>query len=187
MSDNCLHIIPRHSGEYPQAEKKANEILSWFQDRDIVEKEPSACVLSMGRKGYRFTPNIATIFNDGESWAYRGDLVLHGLELEYGKRKVFFPGEGDYMVITCPNCSQSIYKEEVFDWINDWYLGKTEFFHCPHCHKKEHLTEYIIDPNWGFSNLAISLWNTHYDLKPNFLEEMKSILETEIVVVNMRI
>jgi hypothetical protein len=66
MSDNCLHIIPRHSGEYPQAEKKANEILSWFQDRDIVEKEPSACVLSMGRKGYRFTPNIATIFNDGD-------------------------------------------------------------------------------------------------------------------------
>lgn len=37
MSDNCLHIVPIHEGDYPNASQKADEILQWFLERDIVE------------------------------------------------------------------------------------------------------------------------------------------------------
>lgn len=187
MSDNCLHIVPIHEGDYPNAVAKAAEILKWFQERDIVETEASDCVLSLDKTGYRFKPNIATIFNDGEQWAYN-DLHTHGLEIEVGERQVFSPMEGMYLKITCPNCHTQINEDVGFKWIGNWCeQNETDFPVCPNCKQKRHLTAYSIEPEWAFSNIAISLWNTHWDLKPEFIEEMEALFGMKVKVVPVRI
>lgn len=186
MSDNCLHIVPKHKNEYPNAELKAKEILKWFQEKDFVETKLSNCTL--GEKGYRFKPNIASIFNDGGLWAYQKDLITHGLEIVYGKRTVFHPMEGAYLEIKCPNCNKTIDEKTGYEWISNWYENtNTDYPHCPCCSEKRHLTEYKIEPEWAFSNIGISLWNTHWDLKSDFVSEMETIFGTEIIVVPVRI
>ncbi|WP_298781622.1 hypothetical protein [uncultured Polaribacter sp.] len=188
MSDNCLHIVPLHKEDYPNAELKAKEILEWFQKKGIVEKELSACILSKDKKGYRFKPNITSIFNEGELWAYRDKYCIYGLELVFEKRTVFHPQEGAYLVIDCPNCNKTIDEQLGYEWISDWYENKgKDYQNCPICKEKRHLTEYHIEPTWAFSNIGISLWNTHWDLKSDFLNEMKQLFGTEIIIVPVRI
>lgn len=187
MSDNCLHIVPIHQGDYPNAEQKAEEILKWFQDRDLVETEPSDCIMSLEKNGYRFKPNIASIFNE-DYGAYCDNLIVHGLELIAGKRTVFHPMEGAYLDISCPNCQFKIDENMGYEWISDWYKNNgNDYPACPNCHTKTHLTEYDIEPEWAFSNIGISLWNTHWDLTPEFLNEMKQLFGTDVKVVPVRI
>ncbi len=188
MSDNCLHIVPKHKGDYPDSEQKAKEILAWFQDRDMVENHLSDCILATDKKGYRFKPNIAAIFKDAQGQAYSDTLLTHGLELTYGKRTIFHPLEGMYLIIRCPHCGKDIDEDTGFHWIADWYENQGKDYPvCPHCQEKRHLTEYDIEPEWAFSNLGISLWNTHWDLKPELLTAMEDLLGTEVVVVPVRI
>ena len=134
MSDNCLHIVPIHKEEYPNTELKSKEILNWFQGKGLVESELSDCILSMDKKGYRFKPNIVSIFNDGELWAYSDSLITHGLELVSGKRTVFHPMEGMYLEITCPDCNSIIDENIGFDWVANWSENSgTNYPNCPNC------------------------------------------------------
>jgi len=61
MGVSCTHIVPVHEGNYPNAERKATDILEWFKQRDVVENDPSDCLLSNDRFGYRFKPVIESI------------------------------------------------------------------------------------------------------------------------------
>ncbi|PID33854.1 MAG: hypothetical protein CR955_00380 [Thiotrichales bacterium] len=188
MSDNCLHIVPKHRDDYPDSELKAKEILTWFQEREMVEDCLSNCILSTNQKGYRFKLNITSIFNDGTSWVHNDALLTQGLELAYGKRKVFHPVEGAYLTITCPSCGKAVDEETAYHWIDDWHENKgKDYQNCPSCNEKRHLTEYEIEPAWAFSNLGISLWNTPWDLTTEFLSDMKKLFKTEIIVVPVRI
>lgn len=187
MSDDCIHIVPIHAGEYPNAESKAKEILKWFQDRDIVENELSDCTLGK-EKGYRFKPNVRSLFKGDELWAYSDTLWTHGLEVVFDKRKIFHPVEGAYLELTCPDCKFKIDENIGYEWVSDWYESTgTDYPICPSCKEKRHLTEYEIEPEWAFSNIGISLWNTHWDLKPEFLSEMEKLLGMKVMVVPVRI
>lgn len=185
MSDNCLHIIPIHEGDYPNALHKAEEILQWFLERDIVENELSDCVL--GNFGYRFKPQIASLFNDGEKWAFRENLITHGLEITAGTtRKGFHPMEGMYLIIHCPNCEQKIDTDTAFLWVGNWTEGQNTF-QCPHCQYKAHLVRYTIQPKWGFSNIGITLWNTHWDVIPAFINAIEQLFHCPIALIQVRI
>ena len=173
MSDNCLHIVPIHEGDYPNPSQKAEEILKWFQERDLIEKELSDCTL--GKFGYRFKTQIGSLFIDGEKWAYCENLSTHGLEITAGTtRRVFHPMEGMYIEMHCSNCEKKIDEETAFSWVGDWAKGQNTF-QCPHCQYKAYLASYTIEPEWGFSNIGISLWNTHWDVKPEFINAMECI------------
>lgn len=186
MSDNCLHIVPVHQEDYPNTVQKAKEILAWFQDRDLVETEATDCTL--GEKGYRFKPNIAALFKDGETWAYRKDLHTHGLEISTGKRQMFCAGEGMYLEISCPNCNTKINEDLGYKWIGDWFSpDKTDTPTCPHCQQTRHLTEYGLTPNCAFSNIGVSLWNTHWDIKPETIAEMELLFGTKVSIIIERI
>lgn len=188
MSDTCLHIVPKHKDDYPCSESKAKEVLTWFQQRDMVEDCLSDCILSTSKKGYRFKPNIASIFNKGESWKYSDTLLIFGLELTYGRRKVFQPVDGGHLMISCPNCGKTVEEKIGYHWISDWHENKGRDYHnCLNCNEKRHLTEYSIEPEWAFSNIGISLWNGHWDLKAGFLTEMEKLFKTEIIVVPVKI
>ncbi len=188
MSDNCLHIVPKHKEDYRNSKLKAKEIVEWFQARDTVEHDLSNCILSTDKKGYRFKPNIAAIFNDGDLWAYDDSLRVCGLELTYDRRTVFHPMEGAHLIMRCPNCGKIIAEDMAYQWINDWYKNKgKDYQNCPNCNKKKHLTEYNTEPEWAFSNIGISLWNTHWHLKPAFLAAMEKLFKAEVIVVAARI
>lgn len=185
MSDTILHIVPVHEGDYPDAEQKAQEILQWFLVRDMVKSNLSDCTL--GNPGYRFQPNIATIFHNGKQWGYRENLHIHGLELHFGtKRIVFHPMEGEYLILTCPHCNQHIKEPIGYQWVGNWAEGQN-IFTCTSCGKENHLTSYSVEPEWGFSNIGISLWNTHWDVKEEFISAMEALFKTPVVAVNVRI
>ncbi|PRY86283.1 hypothetical protein [Mongoliibacter ruber] len=186
MSDNCLHIVPIHEGDYPNASQKAEEILQWFIEKDIVENELSDCTLS-SQQGYRFKPAIADLFKDGEIWAYSKSLKTHGLEITSGTtRKVFHPMEGMYLEIHCPHCKNEIDEETAFSWVGNWAKGQNTF-QCTHCQNKAHLVRYTIEPEWGFSNIGITLWNAHWDAKPAFINVMEHLFECPVILIQVRI
>ena len=185
MSDNCLHIVPIHEGDYPNASQKADEILQWFKERDLIENELSDCTL--GKLGYRFKPQIASLFNNGDKWAYRENLITHGLEITAGtKRKVFHPMEGMYLNIHCPHCDKEIEQETAFNWVGNWANGQNTFL-CTYCQNSNHLVHFKIEPEWGFSNIGITLWNTHWDVKTGFINAIEHLFEMPVSLINVRI
>jgi hypothetical protein len=187
MSDNAIHIVPIHTGTYQNDKQKAEEILKWFQEREIIENTLSDCILSLDKNGYRFKPNITSIFKDGDLWAYSDSLKTHGLELVFDKRTIFHPVEGMYLEITCPHCKYQFSDDFGFTCITQWYENINDYPICPKCKQKRHLIKYHIEPEWAFSNIGITLWNTHWDFKTEFLEDMKQLFGSEITVVQARL
>ncbi len=188
MSTTCIHIVPKYINEYPNSKLKAKEILDWFKNREIIEEDLSDCILSTDKKGYRFKPNVASLFNDGERWAYSKTLKVHGLELVYNKRTVFYSMDGPGITIKCPNCETTIDENLGIEWVSDWYenIG-TDNKICPLCKKNNNLLQYDFGTEVVLSNIGISLWNTHWDLEHDFLEEMRKLFKTEIITISARI
>ena len=191
MSDNCIHIIPVHEGDYPDAERKAFELLAWFRERDMVEAELSDCTL--GKPGYRFKPAITAIAADvGQvKEFFRLDLLTLGLELHFERRTVFHPMEGVGAIrMTCGSCGHEHDDARTGEFLLSWIDATDDFPRCAGCGRASHITTYSFEDSghWGFSNLGITLWNFDPDLNSAFLVEMRAIYGTEeIRVVNVRI
>lgn len=81
---------------------------------------------------------------------------------------------------------KKIEEETAFSWVGNWAEGQNEF-QCTHCLKSNHLVRYKIEPEWGFSNIGITLWNTHWDIKPSIIKELEHLFETPISLINVRI
>ena len=136
---------------------------------------------------YRFKPQIASFFNDGEKRSFRDNLITHGLEITADTtRRVFHPMEGIYLEIHCPHCKNGIDEETAFSWIGNWAEGQNTF-QCPHCQYKAYLASYTIEPKWRFSNIGITQWNTHWDAKPAFINVMEELFECPVTLIQVRI
>ncbi|MFT0138931.1 hypothetical protein ACEK07_22570 [Alcanivoracaceae bacterium MT1] len=191
MSDNCTHIVPVHKGDYPDDHAKVKEILYWFQKRGMVENALSDCTL--GEPGYRFLPEISRIFDEEpRPDSSEHTLLTHGLELHHGSRRVFHPMEGADLHFACPECNHDM-GWDAADGISAWYEREDDYPQCRNCAKTFHITEYRTDhggkePPWAFSNVAITLWNAFGEaFAPWFLDEMKTLYGTDILVVEVRI
>ena len=189
MSDSCRHIVPVHSGDYPDPEAKAQEILAWFQDRGMVASEPSDCTLE--GLGYAFTPKIEALFIEPmDPRAHEG--AIRGLSLHAGERRVFHPMEGADLSFVCPGCGHDQGWDAV-DAIGAWFAGEDDEPLCPACGERFHISRYATDRGgtdtpWGFSNLGITLWNDHGgDFRPDFLRTLRGLYGTDLRVVEVHI
>lgn len=190
MSDNCLHIVPLHEGDYPDPERKALELLAWFQERDMVEAEPSDCTL--GDPGYRFKPAITKIAADAGQVRefFRLDLRTLGLELHFKGRTIFHPMEGVGAIrMICGACGHEHDDGRTGEFLLSWVEARDDCPRCAACGRASHITTYRFEDTgyWGFSNLGITLWNFDLDLSAAFLAEMRAIYGTEIRLVHVRI
>ncbi|ASK33283.1 hypothetical protein CEK62_02210 [Alcanivorax sp. N3-2A] len=189
MSTSCTHIVPVHTGDYPEDEAKAMEVLAWFQARSLVETDLSDCTL--GKPGYRFTPEIGPLFIEAPDPRSQ-DLLTRGLELHHGGRTVFHPAEGAQLSFICPSCGHD-QGWDALESIGDWYSRVEDCPRCPACGARYHINEYGTDAGgtdtpWAFSNLGITFWNDHGGaFQPGFLEAMRGLFGTDIRVVEVHI
>jgi hypothetical protein len=158
MSDSSITIVPKQSN-YPNAEEKAQELLSWLVSRNIVKNSISDCILSKNG-GYAIAEGAQEITDETEYLPY--DLLTNGLEIETG-RQVFDNGENGIDEIICPSCHGDILENE---WdISDWHEGRTDNLTCPLCNVQAEINTFNIEPKWGFSNLGFTFGTGRISLK----------------------
>jgi rubredoxin len=178
MSETCIHIVPVHEGEYPNAEAKAKEIFDWFREHDMIEETLSDCTLDADG-GYQCKPAIIGIYDSeklsqsaakvpnifqkiydsdfGKAYLkdktipnYLEQLILgNGLEIYHGKRKVFHPMSGMELHIICPECNYEFEEDFGFECITNWMEYKDDYPVCPQCGEKRHLVKYQINEQEG--------------------------------------
>lgn len=187
MGVSCTHIVPVHEGNYPDAERKAAEILEWFKQRDIVESDPSDCLLGMDEFGYRFKPAIESILSPGDR-PYAEALFRHppqtlGLDLYVGERTIFHPMEGGSLETTCPLCGHSQDEDYVSDFLSGWLDATNDYPRCQGCGTEQHINAYRFEQDWGFSNIGVTMWNFPGHPTGEFLDEMRALFGTETVRV----
>lgn len=187
MGVGCTHIVPVHEDNYPDAERKAAEILEWFKQRDIVENDPSDCLLSKDKFGYRFKPAIESIVSLSDR-PYAEALFKHppqtfGLDLYAGERTIFHPMEGASLDAACPLCGHFQDNDYVSDFLSGWLDATSDQPRCQGCGTEQHINAYRFEQDWGFSNIGITLWNFPGDQTGEFLDEMRALFGTEAVRV----
>lgn len=183
MGSGCIHIVPVHAGEYTDAEAKAGEILAWFVERGMVEAEPSDCIMA-DRPGHRFTPAIAGLFEDNAAMdevAARA-MAVFGLDIHCTGKRVFHPMEDAQLEMGCPRCGHIHAMDEAMELVGTWYEG-AERVACRACGEASPLAFYDCVPDWGFSSIAITLWNTNGDLNADFIAKMSALFGVEAVRV----
>ncbi|MES2456118.1 MAG: sugar ABC transporter ATPase [Bacteroidota bacterium] len=175
MSDNSITIVPKQSN-YPNADERARELLSWLVSRNIVKNSLSDCIL--GKKGgYEIAEGAKEITDEPEYLPY--GLITNGLEITT-ERQVFDNGGNGIDEIICPSCQGDILENE---WdLSEWSDGRTDNLICPICNVEAEINKFRFEPEWGFSNLGFTFWNWP-DFTDQFIEEFKHKLGTEIVVV----
>jgi hypothetical protein len=188
MSDNSISIVPRIS-IYPNREHKAQEILDWLISRDIVEAEPSDCVLSQGN-GYAISAGAKKVVLDeivmGEkdyNYNHCASLATNGLAI-ITEKSVFTNMGGDVLHDWfCPHCGQDI-SVQGMDCAGAWWESETGRITCPLCGADDdiHQFRFTTDGMWGFSDLGVEFWNWP-QFTPVFLDEFRQKLGCDISVV----
>ena len=180
MSDSCITIVPRISN-YPEREKKANEILAWLWGRRIVKAQPSDCILGTG-SGYAMDINAGDEVNDKSLLPV--NLDVNGLEIVLN-RQVFHTGQFGIDYLECPGCKQDISAED-WNFLSPWDSGDTDNLACPLCEVAAEIHNYKFAPTWGFSDLGFAFWNWP-EFRPSFIEDFKRVLNCEIDLVITRV
>lgn len=185
MSVSCTHVVPVHEDNYPDAERKAAEILEWFKQREIVESDPSDCLLSTDKLGYRFKPAIESIMNLSDR-PYAQALFKHppqvfGLDVYVGERMIFHPMEGGSLETTCPLCGHSQDEGYVGDFLSNWLDTASDYPRCQGCGTEQHINAYRFEQDWGFSNTGVTMWSFPGEPADEFLDEMRILFGTEAV------
>lgn len=88
MSDSYISIVPGLR-DYPDRYVKAQEILFWLVEKDIVKKELSDCTLGP-ENGYAISDGARSVVDEPEYLPY--ELIVNGLEI-ITELQVFHPGE----------------------------------------------------------------------------------------------
>ena len=179
MSDNSTTIVPQIS-DYPDRLIKAKEIIEWLVSIKAIKPNKSQCILSSGA-GYPIDTGAMSLSNEPEYLPF--DLVTNGLEV-VTKRSVFDPGENGLESFICPQCNEDILTEE-WDFM-DYSENGNSLLTCPLCNHASELNHYLIEPEWGFSDLGFTFWNWP-DLKDEFVEEFESRLECKVKIIESHI
>ncbi|MRX64668.1 hypothetical protein [Maribacter luteus] len=198
MSDNYITICTKEEVENPI--DLGQKILQWLQSNEIIEQEPSDCILSTKTKGYKPGKNHTSAIGYDEDLLR---LKVCGVEVKT-EREVFNVGAFTPMTkLECPNCRANRFegitpqdfftdnctKEQlnlfhtVFPEFDKWTNNEKATLVCPHCSNESNLSDYGTDQSIAFSNLGFTFWNWP-DLNEEFLMDLKSVIGIEIVRMN---
>ena len=179
MSDSSIIIVPKRSA-YAERESKAQEILTWLVEEEVVIAMPSACVLGQGL-GYEMGRRAGQVVVTPASLP--AGLAICGLEILLS-RQVFDTGSNGLDKLSCPNCQTDI-VDDIWD-LTDWNEGKSDCLICARCDNASEINSYCFEPAWGFSNLGFRFWNWP-ELTPTFIAEFRHRLDSEISLVYQHI
>lgn len=198
MSDNFITISSAKEVEKPIELK--NKVIDWLQSNDYIEKELSYCVMSMKKKGYKPGKNHISAIGGDENILR---LQVCGLETKT-EREIFNAGTFTAMTkMECTNCNKNRFesitpqdfftdnctKEQmelfnsVFPVFDKWTRHEKAMITCPHCSVESNIDEYNWDNSISFSNLGFIFWNWP-NLTNNFMDELRSIIGTDIKRIN---
>lgn len=198
MSDNYITITTVTEIEKPVEVK--DKVIQWMQSKEFIESELSDCIMSSKNKGYK--PGKHHV----EAIGYDEDILkwkVCGVETK-AEREVFNAGAFTAMTkMECPNCGRNRFegitpqnfftdnctKEQlelfhsVFPEFEKWTKNENATLTCPHCSTTSNIEEYEIDTSISLSNFGLTFWNWP-DLTNDFLEQLKSVIGTEISRIN---
>jgi len=176
MSDNSVSVVPKKSN-YPDKEKKAQEILDWLISLDIVMAKKTDCVLG-SPFGYEFSKGAIKITNYPQDVPFK--MRTNGLEI-ITSRHIFHTGGNGMESIICPACNQNLVDGD-WDLLDEWYEQTNDIVTCSLCQAKSGIHDFTFEPAMGFSDLGFSFWNLP-DLTEEFINELKKKLNTEVTIV----
>lgn len=119
MGDYFYKIVPA-TIEVANPSQEAEAIITWLQNRGVIETQPSDCVLG-AQSGYRPGKNFAEIVADGydkEQFKTFLSLKTNGFETTTG-RTVFDAGQGGLDAIICPSCKSDIIEGDWSDFLTE--------------------------------------------------------------------
>jgi|GEM_PF-1977156 len=169
-------IVPVIS-DYPDREKKAQEILQWLVDIRAVEPELSDCTLYMTDPGYAMGPRAGRLVK--RPLRLPRGYTINGMEI-VTERTVFDAGELGLREMLCPNCRHD--APFAFEMMIPFVRGEGSKAQCPECKAENELNDFLIHPPWAFSNLGFIFWNWE-NFKPGFLEQFEKRLGCEVKVI----
>ena len=185
MSCNSISFVPAQPQFQGDRHAKAEEIVKWLVEEQIIESTLSDCVL--GGDGYRLLPELAKFCEYGTEYL-NPDLIVFGLEI-ITQKNVFHPGGNGNDFVTCPACQTcesdicDMQKTSHFlDLVNVWYEEESELVPCPYCQKEISIADFVFEPTWGFSDLGFTFWNTP-PFHEDFIKEFERRLGCPIRVV----
>ncbi|TSE08329.1 hypothetical protein [Aquimarina algiphila] len=171
MSDTYISIVPT------KIEKgKAAMLAEKFKSKLITDK-----IIS---KDCTPSENVASILvNNDDKFK---SLENNKLEI-VTNRKVFENGGNGLVEITCSKCDFDIIESNWMDAVEEWYYdsGKDDF-RCPNCSNQTSITEYLFNPQWGFSELGFTFWNWP-EFTEKFVSEIENLLGSKVGIVYGRI
>jgi len=159
-------------------------VRDWLIARDIVRDERTDCVLG---SDYGWPPSPhwwrATVERVAGDERFL-KLWTNGMAIRT-TRSVFSSGRSG-TTITCPRCGASTdYRDDqrhVFAALAGWFEGGVGLAACPRCSEETSVTDWLLEPAWGFGNLGFKFWNWP-PLSEVFLAEISGLLGHRTVLV----
>lgn len=201
MSDSYITIATKDELSNPT--EISNRVIEWMQTNEFIETEKSDCILSTKDKGYKPSTRHSIAIGYDEDIL---KLSTCGVEVKT-EREVFNAGAFTAMTkVECPNCKKNRFegitpqdfftdnctKEQmdlfyaVYPEFENWVNNKPATLTCPHCTVDHNVEKYGYDDSLAFSNFGLTFWNWP-DLTASFLEELQSVVGSEIIRMNGRI
>jgi hypothetical protein len=178
-----FQIIVDRDATLDEAKHLADTVLAVVVKRGVVD--PTPIDETTGRwPGYPPGPNYESIIDEAGSGEdkYRPG----GMEIIIGKT-VFHSGGIGPTEPVCPRCgTRQAYDDGSDAWISaidEWFAETGPgLLRCPNCGHTEPITEWPLDPPWGFGNLGFKFWNWP-QLTESFIEEVSVLLGHRTVYV----
>jgi hypothetical protein len=183
MSDHYISIVPA-SLEIPDAKNKAIAIKNWLVDKGIINETLEDCTL--GTSGYRPGRYFQKVLTDDENNFDFVNLAVNGVAFAE-ERTVFHSGGNGIDEVICPLCKNNIVESNWADVADDWLKGGDGLLTCSFCNRKAPLSSYFFGTErtypWAFSNFGITFWNWPPSFRTSFLDGIKNMIGTEVIVV----
>lgn len=178
MSDHSISIVPKQLTFMGDRHAKAKEIVQWLAEKQAIEPQLSDCVL--GGMGYRLLSGMTQFLEEPEY--FRPTLVTLGLEVIM-ENQVFCTIENGIDKVICPHChSPQPDPDVVYDMAGQWWRDLQDTFPCPSCGRTISIVDWIMEPEWGFSDLGFEFWNCP-SFNTEFINEIKNQLGCNVWIV----
>jgi hypothetical protein len=181
MSDSFITIVPTRvtTDEVIEISKRT---IDWLTKREIISQNLTDCILGQ-TKGYppgsRYNDIVDDINNE------LNKLKTNGLEITVN-RQVFHNGERGLNEIRCPKCRANNIDSDWGEILDSWSNQENDVLKCIECYNETSITNYDFRPKWGFGEFGITFWNWP-NLKTDFLDDLKKILNKDIEVIYGRL
>jgi hypothetical protein len=163
--------------DFPDREKKAEEIKNWLIEIGAIQPKTSACVHYEHLLGYAIDKGAKKLTTAPQKLPFKKEA--NGLEI-VTTQTTFDAGDDGIESIICPVCKKNVFP----DYMMQYNFHKIKFpnLKCSDCEMEYPINDFHFNPAWAFSNLGFVFWNWR-DFTPEFLEEFEKRLGCKIKVV----